>query len=85
MVTSPGLLQQGPAQRHIVLDHAENEINVLRGGVTSVDGGRKHARIVLLAGAGQFSIPKCYWLGLTFAPDLIQTMASILDCFIRLY
>lgn len=34
-----------------VLDHAENEINVLRGGVTTVDGGRKNARIVLLAGA----------------------------------
>lgn len=34
-----------------VLDHAENEINVLRGGVKAVDGERKHARIVLLAGA----------------------------------
>lgn len=34
-----------------VLDHAEHEINVLKGGVTTADGGRKHARIVLLAGA----------------------------------
>lgn len=34
-----------------VLDHAENEINVLRGGITTMNGGRKHARIILLAGA----------------------------------
>ena len=38
-----------------MLDHAENEINGLRGGVTTVDGRRKHARIVLLAGAGKCS------------------------------
>lgn len=58
MVTPPRLLQQGPAQRHIVLDHADNEINESRGGVTTVDGGRKRARIVLLAGAGTCSTPK---------------------------
>ncbi|KAM0803655.1 hypothetical protein BDR22DRAFT_886486 [Usnea florida] len=34
-----------------VLDHAENEINVLRGGIATANGGRKHARIILLAGA----------------------------------
>lgn len=39
----------------VVLDHAENEINNLRGGVITADGGRKHARIVLLAGAGECS------------------------------
>ena len=40
-----------------VLDHAENEINVLRGGITTMNGGRKHARIILLAGAGKFAPP----------------------------
>lgn len=53
MVRPLQLLRQGLAQIPIVLDHADNEINGLRGGVTTVDGGRKHARIVLLAGAGE--------------------------------
>lgn len=57
-VRSPCLLRQRLAQRSVVLDHAENEINVLRGGVTTVDGGRKHARIVLLAGAGEYPFPE---------------------------
>ncbi|CAD6567776.1 MAG: hypothetical protein ASARMPRED_001136 [Alectoria sarmentosa] len=39
------------SKRPVVLDHTENEINILRGGVATLDGGRKHARIVLLAGA----------------------------------
>ena len=43
------------AQKFIVLDHAEHEINAWRGGISTVDGGRKHARIVLLAGAGERS------------------------------
>ena len=43
------------AQKFIVLDHAEHEINAWRGGIATVDGGRKHARIVLLAGAGECS------------------------------
>ena len=38
-----------------MLDHAEHEINAWRGGITTADGGRKHARIVLLAGAGEYS------------------------------
>ena len=46
------------SKRPVVLDHTENEINILRGGVTTLDGGRKHARIVLLAGAGECFSPK---------------------------
>lgn len=53
MVRYPWLFRLDLAQRTPVLDHAENEINVLRGGITTVDGGRKNARIVLLAGAGE--------------------------------
>ena len=54
MVCLLRLPQKGLVQQCLVLDHAENEINGLRGGVTTVDGVRKHARIVLLAGAGEF-------------------------------
>ena len=57
MVSLLRLLLKGLAQQSIVLDHAENEINGLRGGVTTVDGVRKHARIVLLAGAGECLFP----------------------------
>ena len=44
-----------------------------------MDGGRKHARIVLLAGAGKYSSLRSYLLALTTALDLIQTMASIFN------
>jgi nicotinamide mononucleotide adenylyltransferase len=35
----------------LVLDHFDHEINVVRGGVMTADGQRKHVRIALLAGA----------------------------------
>ena len=58
MVRSSRLFGGPSSKRPAVLDHAENEINILRGGVTTVDGGRKNARIVLLAGAGESPSPK---------------------------
>lgn len=37
-----------------VLDHADHELNVVKGGVLTKDGERKPIRICLLAGAGTF-------------------------------
>ena len=77
MVRPLQLLRQGLAQIPIVLDHADHEINGLRGGVTTVDGGRKRARIVLLAGAGECASLDELRLALKVALDLIQTMARV--------
>lgn len=35
-----------------VLDHADHELNVVKGGVLTQEGERKPVRICLLAGAG---------------------------------
>ena len=42
-----------------VLDHADHELNVVKGGVLTKEGGRKPVRICLLAGAGIDRPPHC--------------------------
>jgi nicotinamide mononucleotide adenylyltransferase len=39
----------------VVLDHFEYEINTVRGGVETVEGDRRHVRLMLLAGSDLIS------------------------------
>lgn len=58
-----------------VLDHADHELNVVKGGVLTKEGGRKPVRICLLAGAGIDRPP--HMLGCAnYVVDLLETMTT---------
>ncbi|MCJ1336417.1 hypothetical protein MMC09_001693 [Bachmanniomyces sp. S44760] len=51
MVDSWEAMQKEYQRTAVVLDHFDHEINVVRGGIETSSGERKHVRIALLAGA----------------------------------
>ena len=58
-----------------VLDHADHELNVVKGGVLTLEGERKPVRICLLAGAGIFRLPHVLTCAKHIA-DLLETMTT---------
>lgn len=58
-----------------VLDHADHELNVVKGGVLTKEGERKPVRICLLAGAGIFCSPHVLACADNIV-DLLETMTT---------
>ena len=58
-----------------VLDHADHELNVVKGGVLTKEGGRKPVRICLLAGAGIDRPPLLLGCA-NYVVDLLETMTT---------
>ena len=58
-----------------VLDHADHELNVVKGGVLTKEGERKPVRICLLAGAGIFRSLHVLACAKNIA-DLLETMTT---------
>ena len=58
-----------------VLDHADHELNVVKGGVSTKEGERKPVRICLLAGAGTLHSPPILAYANNIV-DLLETMTT---------
>ncbi len=58
-----------------VLDHADHELNVVKGGVSTKEGERKPVRICLLAGAGILCSPPILAYANNIV-DLLETMTT---------
>lgn len=58
-----------------VLDHADHELNVVKGGVLTKEGERKPVRICLLAGAGIDRSPYVLVYANNIV-DLLETMTT---------
>lgn len=55
LMVDPWEAYQSYQRTALVLDHFEHEINEVRGGVETVTGERRHARVMLLAGSDLIS------------------------------